>query len=246
MGTAVSFDIRGDVEPAAARAAIDDACGVLHAADRTFSTYRPGSVVSRLRRAELRRRDVPDEVDEVLTRCELLRVRTRGAFEHGAGAELDPSGLVKGWAAQLALGRLAAHGIEHACLNAGGDLACLGAALPAASWRVGIRDPDDPLAVAAIADVAGGGAIATSGLYERGAHLRTRPGADDATRSVSVAGPDLGEADAWATASFAAPGPAAEWALAHLPAGYAALVITADRRVLTTPGFPLHTEAPRR
>jgi thiamine biosynthesis lipoprotein len=80
-------------------------------------------------------------------------------------------------------------------------------------------------------------AVATSGEYERGRHVvdphTGRP--PEGLLSVTIVGPDLATADAYATAAFAmgAAGPAWTATLA----GYEALCITADRRVLTTPGL---------
>jgi len=51
-----------------------------------------------------------------------------------------------------------------------------------------------------------------------------------------VVGPELGTADAYATAAFAMDGEAARWT-ARLR-GYEAMTILADETVLTTPGFP--------
>jgi FAD:protein FMN transferase len=82
------------------------------------------------------------------------------------------------------------------------------------------------------------GAAATSAAYARGDHVLDphtgRPPAD--VLSVTVVGPELATADAYATAAFAmgARGPA--WT-ARLP-GYEAMTIMADERVLTTGGFP--------
>jgi FAD:protein FMN transferase len=82
--------------------------------------------------------------------------------------------------------------------------------------------------------------VATSGAYERGAHVidphTQKP--PEGLLSVTVVGPDLATADAYATAAFAmgADGPA--WT-ASLD-GYDALCITSDRRVLSTPGFARH------
>jgi FAD:protein FMN transferase len=81
-------------------------------------------------------------------------------------------------------------------------------------------------------------AVATSGAYERGAHV-VDPRTGRAPRgvlSVTVAGPDLGTADAYATAAFAMglDGPA--WT-ATLGGGYEALTIVAGGRVLSTPGL---------
>jgi thiamine biosynthesis lipoprotein len=81
------------------------------------------------------------------------------------------------------------------------------------------------------------GAVATSGEYERGAHIiDPHTGAPPSgLMSVTIVGPDLALADAYATAAFAmgADGPAWTATLA----GYEAMCITSDRRVLSTPGF---------
>jgi FAD:protein FMN transferase len=132
---------------------------------------------------------------------------------------------------QRAADTLRAAGVEHFCINAGGDIATAGA------WRVGIRHPHDAQALAAVIEVEDM-AVATSGLYERGEHVVTPSTgrAPGGVLSVTVVGPDLGTADAYATAALAmgADGPA--WTLG-LP-GYEAMTILADETVLATPGFP--------
>ncbi len=83
-------------------------------------------------------------------------------------------------------------------------------------------------------------AIATSGEYARGQHVRDphTGAAPEGLLSVSIVGADLATADAYATAAFAMGAAGAEWT-ATLPArGYEALTITSDERVLTTPDFP--------
>ena len=55
--------------------------------------------------------------------------------------------------------------------------------------------------------------------------------------SVTVVGPDLGTADAYATAAFAMGARGPHWT-ARLPRGYEAMTILADDQVLSTPGFP--------
>ena len=54
---------------------------------------------------------------------------------------------------------------------------------------------------------------------------------------MTVTGPELATADAYATAAFAMGKEALHWT-ARLPAGFEALTIFADERVLTTRGFP--------
>ena len=207
--------------------------------DETFSTYRDDSDVSRLARGELTIGECRPEVDEVLTRCLALERETGGFFSARPAGRLDPSGYVKGWAVAGAAARLEAAGATRFCINAGGDVVARGRPEPDRLWRVGVRHPEDLdqlAAVLAVEDLA----VATSGEYERGAHILDphtgRP--PRGLLSVTIVGPDLATADAYATAAFAmgAAGPA--WT-ATLE-GYDAMCVTSDRRVLMTPGFTRH------
>lgn len=236
MGTFVSVDVRGTVERPAV---VDAALTWLHEVDARFSTYREDSEISLLDRGELRLAEAHPDVQWVLDRCLELRRETGGAFDVRAAGRLDPSALVKGWAVQRAADRIEGAGITDFCISCGGDLVVRGGALPLDTWRVGIQHPEDPDAVAVTVE----GrrlAVATSGQYARGEHIAVpRSGeAPRGVRSVTVTGPDLGTADAYATAAFAlgADGPA--WTLT-LPAGYAALTVLAQDTVLMTPGFPV-------
>jgi thiamine biosynthesis lipoprotein len=226
MGMPIGIDAPAgvDVEPAFAW---------LREVDATFSTYRDDSDVSRLDRGELTLAECRPEVDEVLARCLDLGRATGGFFSVRAAGRLDPSGLVKGWAVDRAGERL---GATSFCINAGGDVVARGR-----RWRVGIRHPvehDRLAAVLAVEDLA----VATSGEYERGAHIvDPHTGVPPSgLLSVTVVGPDLATADAYATAAFAmgADGPAWTATLA----GYDAMCITSDHRVVSTPGFAHHRE----
>jgi FAD:protein FMN transferase len=233
MGMPIGVDVRDpgiDVEPAFAW---------LELVDRTFSTYREDSEIRRLDRGELLLADCRPEVDEVLTRCLALERETRGFFSVRPAGRLDPSGLVKGWAVARAAELLAAGGATRFAINAGGDVVARGRPEPDRPWQVGIQHPehaDSLAAVIAVEDLA----VATSGAYERGAHILDPHTGRPATglRSVTVVGPDLGTADAYATAAFAmgADGPA--WT-ATLD-GYDAMCITDERQVLSTAGFDRH------
>ena len=117
---------------------------------------------------------------------------------------LDPSGVVKGWAVDRAARALDALPQTDFCLSAGGDMVCRTKRHGAPAWRIGIEDPHDPQRVVAVVPVHNG-AVATSGLAHRGAHIvDARTGATP-TRiaSVTVVGPDLVWADIDATAAFA-------------------------------------------
>ena len=126
-------------------------------------------------------------------------------------------------------------GARNLCVHAGGDVRVRGERVAGQPWRVGIQHPwqrDRVAAVLRTRDLA----VATSGSYERGPHIvDPRTGrAPEGVASVTVLGPDLATADAYATAAFAmgVEGPA--WT-AGLD-GYEALTILADGRVLSTPG----------
>jgi FAD:protein FMN transferase len=233
MGMPIGIDLPADgidVEPAFAW---------LREVDAIFSPYRDDSEISRLDRGELTLAECRPEVDEVLTRCLALEQATNGFFSARPAGQLDPSGLVKGWAVAGAAERLAAAGADSFCINAGGDVVARGRPAPDRRWRVGIRHPielDRLAAVVAVEDLA----VATSGEYERGAHIvDPHTGARPVgLLSVTVVGPDAGTADAYATAAFAmgADGPAWTATLTD----YDAMCITSDRRVLSTPGFARH------
>jgi thiamine biosynthesis lipoprotein len=232
MGTVVSLDVRSVApDPAVLRAAFAS----LHEADARFSPFRPDSELCRFERGEVA--EVSPDLRWVLDRCAALGLQTGGFFDVYATGRLDPSALVKGWAAQRAADILLAGGITDFCLSAGGDVITRGDALPERGWRVGIQHPLERDAIASrvrARDLA----VATSGTYERGAHIVDPWTADAPTGvlSVTVTGPDLGIADAFSTAAFAmgADGPA--WTLGL--DGYEAMTILADATVLCTPGFP--------
>jgi thiamine biosynthesis lipoprotein len=230
MGTAVSIDIRDGAPPPGA---IDRAVAWLHAVDETFSPFRASSAVSRLGDGTLPVEDASDDVRWVVERCAALRAETDGAFDAWATGRFDPSALVKGWAVQRAADRLLVDGAPSVCVTAGGDIAVRGPR----TWRVGIRHPLDPMALAGVVAIRNE-AIATSGTYERGSHIVDPVSGlpPSGVLSITVIGPDLGTADAYATAAFAKGKAGPEWT-AGLN-GYEAMTILADATVLTTWDWP--------
>jgi thiamine biosynthesis lipoprotein len=234
MGTAVSFDVRGGTPGALA-----DACGILHRADAVFSTWEPDSPMSRLRRGELSVGDAPEEIAQVLDLCAQAKRLSGGWFDPwGMPGGVDPTGLVKGWAAQRAADTLRDAGAEAAMVNAAGDIVTFGEPEPGRPWRLGIRDPRAPDRIAWVV-AARDGAVATSAAYERGAHVLDphTGGPAHAALSATVTGPDLTLADALATGLFAA-GAAGLPFIDALP-GYDALVVEPGGDARMTDEFPL-------
>lgn len=240
MGTVVTIDLYNDGSPSTAELydGIEAAVDLLHQADETLSTWKPDSALSRLRRGELARRDAPDLITEVLARCEVARRATRGWFNPWSmPGGVDPTGLVKGWAAQRSLDLLRHTGVAGALVNAAGDVASFGGPADGAAFRVGITDPTEPRRLAGV--ITTPGAVATSGTYERGNHLIDPHSRAHTTRAASatVVGPDLGLADAFATALCVA-GPEG-LSFVEETEDYEALIITFDGAWLTTAHFPL-------
>ena len=82
------------------------------------------------------------------------------------GMEIDFGGIGKEYAADRAATILQDSGISHALVNLAGDVRALGTQPDGAPWRVAIRHPRRERAVIGYVELAGG-AVATSGDYER-------------------------------------------------------------------------------
>lgn len=236
MGLPIVVDVRDEDE---AGAALEELFDWLRWVDATFSTFKEDSEISRINRGRLRREDAQPHVRRVLERCELLQQETDGYFDMRTPAgSIDPAGLVKGWAVDRAAAILDDAGFHNYAVSAGGDMRVLGRAVPDLAWRVGIQHPLDRRQVAAVIETTDL-AIATSGAYARGDHVWDPHSgrAPVGILSVTVVGPELAIADAYATAAFAmGPERAPHWtARLH---GYEAMTILADETVFKTGGFP--------
>jgi thiamine biosynthesis lipoprotein len=238
MGMAVSLDLADDLPLEELERLGDLAFGYLREVDERFSTYKVDSEVSRLARGELARADCSAELSTVVDRCAELWRETDGYFDAYATGSFDPSGFVKGWAVQRASGLLLDAGAKNHCLNAGGDIFARGGPRPGQPWRVGIRHPFQPMAVAWVLTLTDC-AVATSGTYERGRHIinpRTgKPAAD--LCSVTIVGPDLGLVDAYATAALAMGRPGIDW-LSTLD-GMTSAAVTHDGQAFRSDTLPV-------
>ncbi|MFI7073388.1 FAD:protein FMN transferase [Micromonospora sp. WMMD754] len=239
MGTAISLDLADELPAAVLHELAEDTFDWLREVDARFSTYRDDSEVCRLDRGELALADASDHLRAVLECCADLWSATDGFFDAYATGRLDPSGYVKGWAAQVASDRLLAAGAPNHCVNAGGDVRVRGHTATGEPWRIGVRHPWDPAATCLVltgTDLA----VATSGVYERGHHVvdprRGTPAVG--LRSVTVVGPDLGLADAYATAAVAMGDPGIAW-LDRLPTPWQHAVVTDTARLLHSRTLPV-------
>lgn len=204
--------------------------------DRTFSPFRADSEVSLLNRGVLQEKDAHPLVREVLARCRSYAVETDGYFDAWCDGGLDPCGLVKGWAIGRARDLLEGAGLRSFYVDGAGDVLVRGTRDGGHPWRVGIRHPvqrDRVVHVVAASDLA----VATSGTYERGAHIIDPHTGRRASEliSLTVVGPDIVAADVYATAAFAM-GREGLGFIDTIP-GYEALAIDADLFEASTPGF---------
>jgi len=212
MGTAVSIELIGDPDAPLDRL-ISDLVDWFHHVDQTFSPYRADSPITRIGRGEPID-DLPSattaEIVEVLQRCHALYGATDGVFDvwnlpSPNGTRFDPCGYVKGWSVQRAAALLEAAGVMRYCINAGGDVLVGGSNPDDEPWQIGIRHPHHADQLAMIVSGFGPMAVATSGTYERGAHIIDPRSGDAVTdiASLTVIGRDLAAVDAYATAAFA-------------------------------------------
>jgi len=247
MGMPIGVDV---CDPDIESRTVDRVYEWLRFVDVTFSTYREDSEISRLNRGEITLEQTHPAVRSVLRRCERLRVQTDGYFDIRAPLHstvqatvegedrrpIDPSGLVKGWSVAGAARILDKAGARNYCVNAGGDARLRGRSWSGERWRVGIQHPmiRDRLAAVLLASDVG---IATSGAYEQGEHIiDPHTGSpSEGVLSVTIVGPDVATADAYATAAYAMGPKGAQWCAAL--GDYAAMVILAEGTVLSTPAM---------
>jgi thiamine biosynthesis lipoprotein len=237
MGTVISVEIADPLPGTRRDELMDETFAWFRDVDERFSPFKEASEVSRLDRRNLAPADCSAGMRQVLDACARLWSQTSGYFDAYATGHFDPCGYVKGWSVQVASDRLAAAGAVNHCVNAGGDLCVRGHQADGSLWRVGILHPWDRPRVAWVLE-ATDIAVATSGTYERGPHVVdpfTGAGASY-LRSVTVVGPDLGIADAYASAAVAMGQAGIAW-LAELT-GYEVAVVTEDGQAFTSDGLP--------
>jgi len=218
-GTVVSFHVPDqNISQNVERAFLEQAISFVHEIDELFSTYKEHSEISKLRCGDLLITDASEPVRHIWKLCEEARALTDGAFDpfQESLGGFDPSGYVKGWAAdQIALmGEKL--GITRLHINAGGDITVRGGMDDEKPWMIGIQHPKRAGRIAAVIPLRDG-AVASSGVSS----------GESATGALatSVYGPDGGLADALATALMVAGRDGAPWFLKPELAEYGCWVV---------------------
>jgi thiamine biosynthesis lipoprotein len=244
MGMPVLLEI---VDANATAADYDAVFDYFTGVDARFSTYKDDSETSRINRGEISESAYSNEMKEVLALAKETERATDGYFSmRTPDGLIDPSGLVKGWAIQKAADLLRMRGLENFYVDIGGDIQTSGKNAEGKEWSIGVRNPlnvSDKEEVVKIIYPHGMG-VATSGSYLRGSHiynphdLQHKPAE---YLSLTVIGPNVFEADRFATPAFAM-GKQGMYFLENLP-DFEAYAIDAKGIATYTSGFEAYTLA---
>jgi len=162
-------------------------------------------------------------------------------------AVIDLGAVAKGYIADRMKEFLLANGVEHAILDLGGNVLCLGAKPDGSSYKVAIRDPQGDAATPIVTVAVQDGCVVTSGVYERSFvqdgityhHILDRAtgrSMQNGLLSVSILGAESVQCDALSTVCFVL-GPEKGLALIESLDGYEALFITDDMVLHKSAGF---------
>jgi thiamine biosynthesis lipoprotein len=178
--------------------------------DETFSTYKDSSEISKINRGEISESEYSSDMTEIMRLAQLTNEQTQGYFNiNQPSGGIDPSGVVKGWAIWQASLILQTAGFNYFYIDVGGDIQTSvpeeNFEAPVQNWRAGIRNPFNVEEIVKVVELSNQG-MATSGSYERGQHIYNPLQPDEQLNdvvSITVLGPNIYEADRFATAAFA-------------------------------------------
>ncbi len=177
----------------------------------------------------------------ILDECERTKLETEGYFDCRCRGEIDPSGLVKGYAISQAAKLLIEAGCQNFLIEIAGDLQTKGVNDEGKPWQVGIENPFNRAEIIKIVKLADMG-MATSGTAIHPDHIinpLTRQPAHEIA-SLTVIAPNVYDADRMATAAFAMGQKGVEF-MQKLP-GYAAYMVTNDRQGIMTESFKQYVQ----
>lgn len=173
--------------------------------DQKFSTYKKNSETTLINEGKIKQNKYSKDMKTVLRLAEATKRETNGFFDVNCNGKIDPLGLVKGWAILNASEILKKEGLKNFFVEAGGDIQFSGVNEKGKIWQIGIRNPFNIKEIVKVVNLKNKG-IATSGTYIRGKHIynpKRKFSPADEIISLTVIGPNVYEADRFATAAFA-------------------------------------------
>lgn len=210
--------------------------------DDKFSTYKSKSEITLFNEGKIKQEDLSSEMKTVFELAEETKKETNGFFDINFNNVCDPSGIVKGWAIHNAANILRKNGYKNFYVEIGGDIEVEGKNDAGEDWLIGIRNPFNREEIVKIVHLSGKG-IATSGTAIRGSHIYNPKDKKSATDilSLTVIGPNIYEADRFATAAFAMGKTGIEFIENML--GFEGYMIDHDGIATYTSGFMKYTHA---
>lgn len=172
--------------------------------DERFSVFKKNSEITLFNEGKILEKDLSAQMKEVFALSEQTKKETNNFFDIKYNGKIDPSGLVKGWTIYNASLILRKKGFKNFYVEIAGDIEAVGLNSEGKKWAIGIRNPfnkEENVKVVYLSDRG----IATSGTYENGAHIynpKEKKSAEEII-SLTVIGPNVYEADRFATACFA-------------------------------------------
>jgi FAD:protein FMN transferase len=245
MGMPVTLEI---VDAGVNEAAFNEIYAYFESVDERFSTYKEQSEISKINRREIALEDASEEMQNIFALAEQTRTETDGYFNIERNGQYDPSGIVKGWAILNASQILLGQGYQNFYVDAGGDAEVHGMNSDGQPWRVGIRNPFNMYEIVKVLSLRDCG-VATSGTSIRGQHIYNPHQPNQSITdimSLTVIGPDVYEADRFATAAFAM-GKEGIYFIEQLN-GFEGYMIDQNKQAMFTSGFErfrLHVEVHR-
>lgn len=174
--------------------------------DEKFSTYKNTSEISMINQGKISKNTCSKDMQEIFALAEKTRIETNGYFDiNTPNGNCDPSGIVKGWAIYNASKILKKDGFKNYYVYAGGDIQTSGKNASGQPWKIGIQHPFNEKQIVKTVRLQNQG-IATSGSYVKGNHIYNPKDKNNSLQeiiSLTVIGPNVYEADRFATAAFA-------------------------------------------
>jgi thiamine biosynthesis lipoprotein len=202
MGMPVAIEI-ADLN--AKREVFEKVFDYLISVDERFSVYKKNSEITLYNEGKISKENLSEEMKKVLELSEETKNKTDGFFDIAHEGKIDPSGLVKGWAIYNASKILRQMGFNNFYVEIAGDIEVAGLNSEGKKWAIGIRNPFNKKENVKVVYLSDRG-IATSGTAERGQHIYNPQKPKETIKdilSLTVIGPNIYEADRFATAAFA-------------------------------------------